>query len=229
MTLATAICLTSADAQTLSESLRAKLDTIIETSIPSPRSEVVEYHFNGAFCNELEFYSEHWEKGVQKTYTVHYDDNGMIDDDVDYETKNDGGYCSFHRLPKAVRTACEEIIKLSLEIDAAEALRDELAESEDNALDVELVEASTESIKAEESPILHSVVVVSKGMATLVTNNGHNVYVAFRLYTHSKENSDKDRIELIYNDMRYADKIDHSKVEQLLMKRFEPLRKLHQL
>lgn len=151
---------TSKDCATAIDDLKDKIDVILDAAIPSPRSELVKYHFNGVLSNEIEFFSEHWENGVQKTYTVHYDDNGMINDDVDYETETDGGYCEFHRLPKAVRTACIELVSLSVEIEALENLMYELQEKEEQEVEQEETAVELQGANAESMQVIGDAVKV---------------------------------------------------------------------
>lgn len=106
------------------EALETKLDALLDTAIPSPRSEDVSYTFDSAL-HEITIYKEHWDKGTLKTYTVSYDKDGTICCDVDWETDTDGGYTDYRRLPKEVRRVCEELISLSIEIEALEEAQEE--------------------------------------------------------------------------------------------------------
>lgn len=112
------------------DTLQARLDTLQSTSVPSTRSEAVMYDFDVSL-HEITISAEHWDKGTLKTYTVSYDKDGMICCDVDWETDTDGGYTDYRRLPKAVRKVCEELVRLTIEIEALEEAEEAQEEEED--------------------------------------------------------------------------------------------------
>lgn len=101
------------------ENLQARLDILLGASVPSPRSEAVSYGFD-VNLHEITVSAEHWDRGVIRVYYINFDDEGVIDEDVTWETEDDGGYMAFKRLPKDVRRICKELAKITIEIEALE-------------------------------------------------------------------------------------------------------------
>lgn len=207
---------TSKDCAAALDDLHAKLDMILDTAVQSPRSELVEYHFD-AYMNEISIASEHYYNGTQKTYTIKFDDNAVIDDDVEYETVNDGGYCSYRHMPKAVRNACEEIARLSVEIEALENLMYELQEKEEQAVEQEEMDVELQGANAESMQVIDDALkVVGKCTVKSVGTFCYTVYI------HKDKKDDYACIEV--NDYRKSNKPIIYTIQKALINRFDPLR-----
>lgn len=212
---------TSKDCAAALDDLHAKIDMILDAAVPSPRSELVEYHFD-AYMNEISIASEHYYNGTQKTYTVKFDDNAVIDDDVEYETETDGGYCAYRCMPKAVRTACEEIAHLSVEIEALENLMYELQEKEEQAVEQEELKVELQGANADSMQVIGDAVKVI-GKCTL-KSVGAFCYTA---YLHKDKKDDYACISV--NDYRKSNKPVIYAIQKELINRFEPLRAILKL
>lgn len=212
---------TSKDCAAALEDMHDKLDMILDAAIPSPRSELVEYHFD-AYMNEISIASEHYYNGTQKTYTVHFDDNAVIDDDVEYETGDDGGYCVYRRMPKAVRNACEEIARLSVEIEALENLMYELQEKEEQAVEQEETEVELQGANAESMQVIGDAVKVV-GTCTVKSVGAF----CYTVYLH--KNKKDDYVLISVNDYRKSNKPIIYAIQKELISRFEPLRTILKL
>lgn len=212
---------TSKDCAAALDFLHAKFDTLLDAPVQSPRSELVEYHFD-AYMNEISIASEHYYNGTQKTYTVKFDDNAVIDNDVEYETENDGGYCAYRRLPKAVRAVCEEIVCLSVEIEALENLMYELQEKEEQAVEQEELTVELQGANAESLQVIGDAVKVI-GYCTVKSIGAF----CFTVYLHKDKKDDYACISV--NDYRKANKPIIYAIQKELINRFEPLRAILKL
>ena len=212
---------TSKDCAAALDDLHAKLDMILDAAIPSPRSELVEYHFD-AYMNEISIASEHYYNGTQKTYTIHFDDNAVIDDDVEYETESDGGYCEYRRMPKAVRKACEEIARLSVEIEALENLMYELQEKEEQAVEQEETAVELQGANSESMQVIGGAVKIV-GTCTVKSVGAF----CYTVYLHKDKKDDYACISV--NDYRNANKPIIYAIQKALINRFEPLRAILKL
>lgn len=115
------------------ENLQARLDILLGASVPSPRSEAVSYGFD-VNLHEITVSAEHWDRGVIRVYYINFDDEGVIDEDVTWETEDDGGYMAFKRLPKGVRAVCKELALLTVRIEALEEVEEAEEEAEEEDL-----------------------------------------------------------------------------------------------
>lgn len=88
------------------------LETLYEARIDSSRSD---NYYDGFDCclGEITFCLTSGETGdMIKEYTVLFnEETGEIDQDVEYNTEYDGGYCVYSRLPKALRAHIEAIVE----------------------------------------------------------------------------------------------------------------------
>lgn len=119
--------------QTKLEDLQDKLEALLDTEVPSTRSEDVAYVFDVSL-HEISVSAEHWDKGTLKSYSVSFDAEGAIDSDVEWETEDDGGYMAFKRLPKGVRAVCKELALLTVRIEALEEVEEAEEEAEEEDL-----------------------------------------------------------------------------------------------
>lgn len=119
--------------QTKLEDLQDKLEALLDTEVPSTRSEDVAYIFDVSL-HEISVSAEHWDKGTLKSYSVSFDAEGAIDSDVEWETEDDGGYMAFKRLPKGVRAVCKELALLTVRIEALEEVEEAEEEAEEEGL-----------------------------------------------------------------------------------------------
>lgn len=209
----------SAECSTMIDGLQAKLDTLIEAPVESSRSDLVEFHFD-LYMNEISVASEHYYNGTQKTYTVKFDEDGVMDDDVEWENIYDGGYMDYRRLPKEVRAVCEEIARLALEIESLENLMLDLQEEEEQA--VELQEVNAESVKVVDAD---TVKIVGKCTVKAIGNIKDIGTACFVVYLHKDKESDSASVFIKdCNDLRKVSKANHSALEAAVIDQVKFLR-----
>ena len=221
--------MTTEQLETLKSSIEEKIDAYIGMSFASSRSEYVTYEIDSVDTDEILINANHDYKGLIRDYTVTID--GGVDDDVEYNIYNayeeiaDGGYMSFHRLPKDVQNAIIEIYEFYKDLETIDNILDSRSEEEEEEEEEEKdTEGEVDNLQKTMLEYNHSINKQStKEVNTMNRIEAYNAYTVDRDFRYIANALDFNGFDYDNEDADFKAKLEQDEKLGELLEQFEDI------